>query len=195
MVRPPLSVLYFTNSPVRGGAEEHILTLLRELDRNCFRPSLVCPPECAEALKASLPRDVPLVPLSFQGPHHLISAVQFARLLRELKVDILHSHLFVSSFAASPIGWMSGVPVIMETPHVREAWRHGLIKGHYVVDRIVGRFVHHYIAVSEANARYLIEEKGLPARKVHVIHNGCDLTKFAAEVPAPRNMKKALGFS
>jgi glycosyltransferase involved in cell wall biosynthesis len=82
----------------------------------------------------------------------------------------------------------------METPHVREAWRHGLIKGHYVIDRIVGRFVDHYIAVSEANAHYLIEEKGLPSRKVHVIHNGCDLKKFDPALTPPQGLKQSLGF-
>lgn len=191
----PISVLYFSNSVVRSGAEEHILTLLRDLDRVLFHVHLVCSPECAEKLRADLPDDVHLVPLSFQAPYHLRPAVRFAKLLRELRVDILHSHLFGASFAASPIGWMCGVPVIIETPHIREAWRHGVIKGHYFVDRMVGQIVDYYIAVSEANAHYLIDEKGLPARKIHIIHNGCNLRKYDPNRPAPKGIKQALGFA
>jgi len=82
----------------------------------------------------------------------------------------------------------------VETPHVREQWRHGRLKGRFVVDRLVGRFVHRYIAVSEANARYLVEEKGLPARKVSVIHNGCDVARFKPGHRAPDGLRQNLGF-
>ena len=45
---------------------------------------------------------------------------------------------------------------------VRESWRRGWKANNFTVDRITGHFVDRYIAVSYANARYLIEEKGLP---------------------------------
>lgn len=190
-----IRILYFSNSTVRGGAEEHILTLLRHLDRNYFLPHLVCSPECAQKLRPDLPEDVRLFSFSLRNPYELKGALHLARLLREEQIGILHSHLFGASLAASHIGRMCRVPVIIETPHVREAWRHGLIKGHYVIDRIVSRFVDCYIAVSEANARYLTEEKGLPTTKVHLVHNGCDLKKFNPECVAPRGVKQSLGFA
>jgi len=181
--------LHFTNSRVRGGAEEHILTLLRNLDRREFRLYLVCPEECAEQLHRDVPADVRVIRMSFQSTHHLRVAIRFARLLRNLKIDILHSHLFTASLAASPVGWASRVPVIVETPHVREAWRHGVLRKSHLIDRVAGRFVNRFIAVSNANARYLIEGKKLPAKKVSVIHNGCDLRKFhpVATIPAETN--------
>jgi glycosyltransferase involved in cell wall biosynthesis len=195
MDRNPISVLYFTNSDVRGGAEEHILTLLRKLDRKVFRPILACPTECAEKLRPDLPADVAVECLQYQWPYQVASALRLAEIIRKHRVGILHSHLFVSSIAASPIGWLSRVPVILETPHLREAWRHGAIKGNYAIDRAAGRFVDHYVAVSDANSRYLIDEKKLPAKKVHVIHNGCDLKKFDPLREAPKGLKNSLGFS
>jgi len=195
MERNHIPVLYFTNSVARGGAEEHILTLLRKLDRNVFRPILACPPECAEKLRPDLPGDVPIECLEHRWPYQIGSALRLAQIIRKYRVGILHSHLFVSSIAASPIGWLSRVPVILETPHLREAWRHGPIKGNYAIDRAAGRFVDHYVAVSYANSRYLIEEKKLPAKKVHVIHNGCNLKKFDPSRAAPKGLKNSLGFS
>jgi glycosyltransferase involved in cell wall biosynthesis len=195
MKRFPISVMHFTNSVVRGGAEEHILTLLRNLDRNHFRLHLVCPGECAKLLAPDLPADVRLIRLSFQAPHQPADAIRFARLVRELRIEILHSHLFSASMAASPIGWLCGVPVVVETPHVREAWRQGFLKKTRAVDRMAGRFVDRFIAVSEANARYLIEEKRLPARKVSVIHNGCDLRKFSPETSDPLEMRRKFDLS
>ena len=85
------------------------------------------------------------------------------------------------------------MPLIVETPHVREHWRQGL-KSRFVVDRFAGRFVDRYIAVSEANRRYLIEEKGLPVQKIVVIHNGCDLGRFDPSHPAPLGLRESLGF-
>jgi glycosyltransferase involved in cell wall biosynthesis len=190
----PLSVLYFSNTLARGGAEEHILTLLRGLDRRQFRPLLVCAPEVAEQLRPDLPSDVELIPLPLRKPAHLPAALRLARILRRRQVSILHSHLFYSSLFASPIGWLCGVPLIVETPHVREQWRHGWLKGRFVVDRLAGRFVHRYIAVSEANARYLVKEKGLPARKISVIHNGCDVARFKPGHRAPNGLRQDLGF-
>jgi glycosyltransferase involved in cell wall biosynthesis len=195
MNRPPITVLYFTNSVVRGGAEEHILTLLRKLDRAVFRPVLVCPSECAEQLRPDLPQDVPVEKLKFERPYQVGRAWQLAKLLKQYHVGILHSHLFGSSLAASPVARLSGVPVVMETPHLREAWRHGLIKGSYAIDRAIASCVDHYIAVSEANARYLINEKRLPSEKVHVIHNGCDLNKYDPHRSVPQGLRASLGFA
>lgn len=195
MTPRPISVLHFTNSVVRGGAEEHILTLLRSLDRRAFRLHLVCPAECADQLQADLPLDVRLIRMSFQAPHHLAAAIRFAYLLRKLRVGILHSHLFTSSLAASPVGWMCRVPLIFETPHVREAWRRGMFKKTNAFDRMAGRFVDRYIAVSDANSRYLIEQKRLPAPKISVIPNGCDLRKFHPVVPASGGAKRYTALS
>lgn len=190
----PLSVLYFSNSLVRGGAEEHLLTLVRGLDRERFRAHLVCTPEVAGQLRRDLPANVKLTPLSLRRPTQMAAAMSLAGLLRSCRIDILHSHLFYASLFASPVGWLCRVPVIIETPHVREHWRRGWLKGRFVVDRLVGRFVHRYIAVSEANARYLVDQKGLPARKITVIHNGCDIARFDPARRPPPGLRDSLGF-
>ncbi len=190
-----LSILYFSNSLVRAGAEEHILTLLHGLDRQLFRAHLVCMPQVAEQVRRDLPGDVGLTALHLRHPRQLGAARRLGRLLRTQRVDILHSHLFYASLFASPIGRLCRVPVIIETPHVREHWRHGWLKGRFFVDRLVGRCVDRYIAVSEANARYLAQQKGLPARKIVTIHNGCDVDRFDPRRAAPALLRSTLGFA
>lgn len=172
-----ISVVHFCNERVRGGAEEHMLTLLRGLNRHLFRLHLVCTPELARLMKHDLPSDVEVFQLRLDKPWQMWSAMQLAEILRRRRVEILHSHLFYASLFSSPVAWMCSVPVVVETPHVREVWRQGL-KSRYTIDRLVGHCVTHYIAVSEANGRYLAEQKGLPAQKISVIHNGSDLNRF-----------------
>lgn len=189
-----IGVLYFSNTLARGGAEEHILTLLRGLDRSRFRPLLVCTPEVASRIQPDVPDDVPVTALTLRHPRHVAAARELARLIRRERVGIVHSHLFYSSLFASPLARLCGVPLVVETPHVREVWRRGL-KGRYAVDRWAGRFVDQYIAVSEANRRYLLEEKKLPARKVVVIHNGCDVQRFDVRNVDTRALRASLGFA
>ena len=188
-----ISVLHFTNATARAGAEEHILTLLRGLDRQHFRLNLVCDPEIADLMQPDVPEDVELIPLAFRQLGHLGSALRLAKIVRAKRVDVLHSHLFWSSLFASPTGYLCRVPVVIETTHVRELWRTGL-KSNFAIDRAVGRCVDEYIAVSEANARYLVREKGLPAKKIKVIRNGSDVRRFDPEYKLSASFKASLGF-
>jgi glycosyltransferase involved in cell wall biosynthesis len=188
-----LSVLYFSNSGTRSGAEEHILTLARGLDRRRFRVLLVADPNVLERM-TDLPADVQAMPLAARRPTDLKALWGLARIIREQGIDVVHAHLFVASLVASPVAWACGVPVVVETPHCREQWRSGLIKSRFFVDRIVGLFVSRWIAVSEANARYLREDKGLPSAKVVTILNGCDIERFDPARPAPSSLKAGLGF-
>jgi glycosyltransferase involved in cell wall biosynthesis len=143
---------------------------------------------------SDLPPDVELVPLCLRKSTQLGAARRFAEVIRKRKVDILHSHMFQASRLASPIGRLCGVPLIVETPHVREEWRQGWLKGSYVVDQLLSYFVDHYIAVSEANARYLIDQKKLSAKKIAVIQPGIDLARFDPNEPLPIGLKRGLGF-
>lgn len=186
-----ISVALFSNALVCGGAEQHIITLLQGLDRKIFAPHLVCPPELAE--KIEVPADVPVTPIRIRCLSDVGGAIRLVSFLRGLRIDILHSHLFRASMFAAPVAKAAGVPVVIETPHVRELWRKGW-KAHYGFDRLVGRAVDYYIAVSEANGHYLVHEKGLPARKMRVIKNGCDLARFNPATPPPAGLRQQLGF-
>jgi len=188
-----ISLMYFSNEDSRGGAEEHILALLRGLDRSYFRPHLVCTPLMAEQLAPDMPGDVEVFPLVLRKPMQVTAAFALASLIRGCGVDIMHSHLFYASLFASPIAWLCHVPVVIETPHVREAWRHGW-RASYFIDRAIGYTVDRYVAVSQANARYLMEEKRIRPEKITVIRNGCDLTRFHPFHVVPAGMKEALGF-
>jgi glycosyltransferase involved in cell wall biosynthesis len=183
----------FDNEVVRGGAEEHMLCLLKGMDRSRFRPLLVCPAELLELLRQDLPSDVEVLTLNLQSHRQFGLMRELSGFLRGQQVQVLHSHGFRPSILASPVGRWARVPIVVETPHVREYWRKGW-RSSYIFDRMAGRFVDQYIAVSEANKRYLVEEKKLPAKKVTVIRNGCDVKHFEAAHDLPADLKRSAGF-
>jgi glycosyltransferase involved in cell wall biosynthesis len=166
--------------------------LLQGLDRTLFRPCLVCTPQLAARISRDVPQDVEMIPLALEEPTQVSRMMGLSHILRDRKIQILHSHGFYSSLCASAVGWWSKTPVIIETSHGREAWRKGW-RANFFVDRLVGHFVDRYIAVSEANARYLIHDKGLPAKKVTVIYPGTDLRKFDPTRRAPAAFREAAG--
>ena len=164
--------------------------LLTHLDRARFRPILAAAPELIELLRPDLPRDVEAIPVSLREASDFRAAWRFERLLAARRIDILHSHMFQASLLASPLGWLARVPVIIETPHVREHWRKGFFKGSYVIDRFAARFVTAFIAVSKANGEYLRNEKQPAERKKFssskmVLHSK-DLTPNASLHPQLR---------
>ncbi len=188
------SILYFTNSTLWGGVEEHICGLLRNLSRSLFRPHLVCSPATFERFRVGCPEDVEVTPLVLGRPRDVAGAAQLARLLVREKFEIVHSHMFWSSLFASPIGWACGVPVIVETLHGSEAWRTGW-KAKCNIDRVVTRFVSKYVAVSASDARFLAYKKHVPADKIAMIRNGIDLRRFSVSQNARKAIRETLGFT
>lgn len=187
----PISLMLFSNAAVRAGAEEVILQLLQGLDRKQFHLHLACTPALARLLQADLPADVILSLVSLDRMSDFRGAYQLARALRRHRIQILHSHMFRASLFASPLARLLKVPVILDTSHGREAWRRGW-KASFFVDRLVARLVDHTIAVSDSTARYLVDQKRLPAAKIKVIHNGIDPQHYRQDAGARKDLKRSL---
>jgi glycosyltransferase involved in cell wall biosynthesis len=188
-----ITVLHFSNSTVRAGAEEHMLMLLTRMNRSKFRPMLAAHPALMEKLRDDLPADVTAVPVSLEGPFDLGGIFRFMRALRKCRVDVVHSHMFQASRVASPLAWLMGVPTVIETSHGREPWRRGWLKGNFFIDRLVSRFDTYVIAVSRSTGDYLLNEKKIPESKIVVIRNGIGIERFDPRRTAPPEMRRALG--
>lgn len=190
----PISLMFFSNSTVRAGVEEHILELLCGLDRHLFRLHLACPKQLQEKFGDEIPKDVQVTPVMIDSISDISGAFELVRAFRRDRIQILHAHMFRASLFASPIARLCGVPVVIETSHSREPWRSGWLKSKYIVDRLASTFVDRFIAVSSACARHLTGNKRVDPSRVRVIHNGCNLQKFEPHRPAPAGMRESLGF-
>jgi glycosyltransferase involved in cell wall biosynthesis len=191
-------VLHFLPFAVRGGAEEHALSLLSALANSGFEPWIAAPP----ALLADLAQELKAFGVqTFSITHASLFAFaevsRFARFLRRQRIAIVHSHMFPASIFASPLARVCGVRGVVETFHLREVWREDKpLKGSFWLDRQISRFVDRYIAVSHAAERHLSDTKGIPRSKVTTIHNGRDLTRFHPPFPGERAHARAeLGVS
>ncbi|HEU5322379.1 MAG TPA: glycosyltransferase, partial [Methylomirabilota bacterium] len=175
----PIRLLFVLTSPVRGGIEEVVLRLLQRLHPADFRLALAAPPALLDVLAPDL-GGVRVETLGVRAESWLQrrEVRRLADFLRRFRPDVVNPHLFRSTAVAAPLARVCGVRAVVETYHGREGWRQGALRGRFVVDRLVARYVDRVIAVSEAAGRFLVEGKGYPAAKVVVVPNGCDLSAY-----------------
>ncbi len=177
--RPPCRLLFFLTSRTRGGVEEHVLSLLQALSAERFVLGLACPAALGHALAAELETlPVEVFPVEATRWTRRREIHRLWGILRRFRPDVVHCHLFRATFVGAPLARLAGVPIVLETYHGRELWRQGRLKGSFVVDRFVSRYIDRVIAVSKAAAHFLVEAKGIPSEKITVIPNGRDLNHF-----------------
>jgi glycosyltransferase involved in cell wall biosynthesis len=188
-----VGILFVLTSPVRGGVEEVVLSLIQRLDPSEFAPALAAPRPLLDALAPDLAR-VRVETLAVEAESWLrrSEVEQLGRFMRRLRPDIVNPHLFRSTAVAAPLARWNGVPTVVETYHGREGWRQGALRGTFLPDRLVCRFLDRVIAVSEAARAFLIRGKGYPAAKIVVVPNGRDLSAFRPGA-CRDEMRKELG--
>jgi glycosyltransferase involved in cell wall biosynthesis len=173
-----VGLLFSLTSPVRGGVEEVVLALLQRLDPSEFRLALAAP----QALLDSFAGDLHGIALETEAVQaeswtRRRDVARLSGFIGRLRPHIVNPHLFRSTVVAAPLARWHGAKVV-ETYHGREGWRGSLLRGGFLPDRMMSRFVDRVIAVSEAARAFLVSDKGYPADKITVVPNGRDLSTF-----------------
>lgn len=174
----PRTVALYTDSDAFGGVEMVMLTLLRGLDRDRWRPVLIhhgapgLEPLLVGARAAGV--DDLAVPALPEGLAGLRAAPALGRCLRRLRPAVLHAHLswpFAAKWALLTARSV-GVPAVVATAHLWVECPVGVSRRAQVA--VLGRAVDALVAVSEATAERF-RALGWPAHRVRVVHNGIPL--------------------
>jgi len=172
-----------------GGAEMLFIDLIRGLTMNNYE--VVVGYSTPGPLEKKL-RDMNLRLVNL--PHFFrVDPILFFRIclliLRE-KPDIVHTHLFKSDFHGRIAAWLCRTPLIISTIHNNNAWVRKFPLG-----RIYGwtaGLAHCIIAVSDKVREYHIQYTHTDARKIEVISNGVDISRFAGTDVDPCAIRKEL---
>ena len=187
------SVLHIFGRMNRGGAEMRTLEVMRRLDRGRFRLHF-----CAlSGLAGELDDEI----RSLGGAVHLLSlkrptfSMRFRRLLREQRIDAVHSHVHFSSGYFLRLAAKAGVPV--RIAHFRctddgrgEGLRRRLQR------RLMARWIDRHATDILSVSRAAMEASWGPGwaadPRCRVLYNGVDADAFAA--PAERaGVRRELG--
>jgi len=188
------SVMYFTDSPSFGGAEQVLLTLMEGFSRHQWRVILAhhAEPGLAPFVKATgelgiqvraLPRYVHKTPRS-----HAQQARALLYLLRSQRPDVFHANMAwpMAARYALLVAALARVPAVIATIHSFDV---AISPRSALMHRLVGLGVDRYIAVSSFVADRLSTTLRVPPRKLRIVANGIQLRDFGAHDSTGRTVR------
>lgn len=175
MHEKPVTVLYLVTELDVGGAERNLFELARRIDRARFRP-VVAALKGGGAISGWLAdAGIPVHDLGVRSRLDLACVFRLAKLLRDEKVDVLHSFLFHANLIGRLAAAFARVPVVISSVRVAERER----PWHVWLDGATSWLVDVETCVSDSVARFTHDRAGVPWRKLVTIRNGVDLSRFA----------------
>jgi sugar transferase (PEP-CTERM/EpsH1 system associated) len=163
-----------------GGLENGVVNLINHLDARRWRHAVVALTEVDPAFARRLqPADVVLESLHKPPGHGFRLYPRLWRLFRSLRPAIVHTRNLAALEAQVP-AWLAGVPGRVHGEHGRDVDDvHGTNRRHILVRRAYRPFTQRQIALGQELARYVRDQVGVPADRLHPIYNGVDSVRFA----------------
>lgn len=122
------------------------------------------------------------------------AVIQFARLLRRERIDILQTHLFDAGFVGLLAARLARVPVtVVARHHLDEPLLIGS-RFHVALDRWMARRASCVVVPSNAVRRHMISVEHLAGDNVEVIPYGFDFETFAATEDDRLRVREEFGF-
>jgi len=174
-----------------AGAERHLLTLLPGLrghttyDIDARLILLVEPDNDMQGyVDKAATRGIPVERLVIQRDLDPALYNRLSQRTRDLKPDVIHTHLLHADLYGIPAARWLGVPVIVSSRHNDNAFRRRApIKQ---VNQMLWRMTDAGIAISDSIARFTVEVEGAPKNKIHRIYYGLEIVK-----PLDRNVVRS----
>lgn len=180
-----------TRLPV-GGAERLLADVVHSLDSTRFESIVCCIRDGGMIAEQIAATGVPVVTLGLMqhGGFDRQVIPRLCELIREHRIDLVHSHLYHANLYGRLAAARCGVAAIasVHNTYVKRKWYRHLI------NRWLGRRSAAVIAVSEDIRRDIERHDHIPSGKVVVIPNGIDISRIATTL-SPLEAKRRLGFS
>jgi glycosyltransferase involved in cell wall biosynthesis len=173
------NVLQLIDSFDQGGSERQAVQLTRLLHASgAYKVHVACLNDRG-VLKSDLEqigfRTIPEFPLtSFLNANTVKQINRFAALLKNLKIDVLHTHDFYTNIFGMTAGAFAGVPARIASR--RESSKRASHKR--LVERGAYRLAGAVVANCESVREQLIAE-GVPENKIVTVYNGINLERFS----------------
>ena len=168
-------VLHLVDTLGFGGAERFLVGLVRHLDRERFRPVVAwwsAPGPFADDLAEA---GIDVVGIGAHGHRDVRALRRLVALMREERIRIVHTHLFVDSFYGRVAALLAGVPVrIVTQQNAYDDPRLRLPSWQIWANRALVPVTQQFVAVSKAAGDYLHRVEWVPRRKIRVIPNAIE---------------------
>ncbi|MHB8095867.1 MAG: glycosyltransferase family 4 protein [Candidatus Aminicenantales bacterium] len=190
-------VLEMIDRPFLGGGQVTLLTLAGGLARERFE--IFAASEPGGPLAEELGKlGVPHVPISLRKSSGLRAVAAIAAVLKENRIDVLHTHGGIAGLYGRWAATKAGTPAVVHTIHGIHYlhYRNPLARRAFIVlERRLSRITDAVIFVSEADLEQGRRLKLAPPEKTHLIRNGVDpaIPAVASDLGKKREELGALG--
>lgn len=170
------TVLHVVNTLEGGGTEHTLIALLADFDPQKFRHRVVTLRACGR-LATMLPDHVGCCALDARGSSRR-TALQLARIIRTFRPSIVHARNTGTWFDATVATRLAPrTPLVLGYHGLTHA---GAFPMRSVrIARIARHFGASFASVSQSGRRQLMEQMGIPSRRITVVRNGVKLATFA----------------
>ena len=181
-----IKILHILHSLHIGGLENGVVNLINHLDNDKFRHAICCI-SSSGAMAERLEQPVEIFSLNKGNEKDYLLLFKIAKVIRKVRPHIVHTRNWAAIDGV--IGAkLAGVKFIIHGEHGREATDPA---GANLIRRKIRKglnpFISGFVTVSHDLRRWLINDVGIPEKKVIQIINGVDTNKFA-----PQKNKKSL---
>lgn len=175
-----------------GGMEQVVVTLARALDRDRFEPEILCLKEAGPLADVARDHGIPVHGIGYvAGRPDYLAFTKVARVLRERRVSVVHSHNTCAFIFGTLGARLAGVRTIVHTDHARAfPDRFRYMAAEYLLSHLVYRVV----GVSAPTSEALHRHERIPRRKLVTVPNGIDRSRYTVALDRGQ-VRRALGIA
>lgn len=174
----PLRVVRIISGLRPGGVEKKLATILPRLDRSRFHVSVICLKQEGELAKQLRDQGITVDLIPVMKRWSPLGIRRLARALREMRVDIVHTHMYRSNVTGTVAARIAGIPVVISNVHNVSNWDD---RRQMLTDRVVSKMRDCTVFVSQGVCRDYIENIPLKPAKYSVIYNGIDTEYYSPD--------------
>ncbi len=182
------NLMQITHDLAIGGLQQVVVNICRSIDREKFKVSVLCLRALGEFVPdvQSLGIKVFSLPRTKRGADYL-SFLKVAKILRQEKIDVIHTHN-TQPFVDGTLGALfSGVKTIVHTDHARDFPD----KRRYMfAEYMMSHFAYRVVGVSDHTSANLVNYEKISPKKVVTVANGIDGSRYQIRIDRGEKRKE-----
>jgi sugar transferase (PEP-CTERM/EpsH1 system associated) len=176
-VDPRLHIAHVVLSLQPGGLENGVVNVVNGLDADRFRSTVICLKQAGEFAQRLKAPGTTVHTMGLQPGNDWGLPWRLSRLLRREGVDVVHTRNAESFFYGAAAAKLGGIRHLVHSEHGRTFDDK---PARFRLQRLLSSGADAIFTVSEQLKRDLCVHVGLAPRKVEVLYNGVDLSRFGS---------------
>lgn len=171
-----IKILYVITSLGLGGAEKLLLSYLKQLDHKKYKFYVCALREKPDDLLSEISNYAEVTNLRMNNRFNPIVIFHLIKLLRQVKPDIIHTHLFQARFYATIAHLFYKHSILITHKHNNvNPRKHNIF---IILEMLSILFNKKVIAISQSVKNSLVKYEFVSEKKIYVLPNGIDYQKF-----------------